>query len=73
MTPDPTIRTGHVRKGYCPHCEAMTAQVGAPPATWPKRKANATQAGVDYEAGTCLQCIADGAVCCSLKRYSRWT
>lgn len=57
MTITRTIYKSRMLYAYCPHCETMTLHY-------------------DYvvdgtEQGTCLQCIADEAGCCSLSPYGR--
>lgn len=56
---------------YCPHCDAVTAQVGDKPANWPSSKPDTYPNG-PYALGHCLQCIADGANCCDLDAFDRW-
>lgn len=52
------VKVSHVRRAPCPHCGTVTVQV---------------HRVVGVFENACLQCIADGGTCCSLRAYNRWT
>jgi hypothetical protein len=58
-TPKPTLRKAWTVLAPCDHCQARTLQVRGP---------KAPPAGM----GSCLQCLADGGTCCTLRHYTRW-
>lgn len=56
--PKPTLRKTWIVYFDCPHCKARTLQVRGPKEPPP-----------GYWA--CLQCVADGGTCCTLRHYDR--
>lgn len=78
--PAATISLEDLRESFCPHCLVDTVQVGPAPEGWPVSAEDFDEilkaTGVEPEdyavRGSCLQCIADGGSCCSLKHLNRW-
>ena len=70
LPPAPTVAYAAVAVAHCEHCEADTVQVrGGSGLRHPTFPGVLTRGFVD---AACLQCIADGGSCCSLKPLNRW-
>lgn len=67
MNPKPTLRKTWAVLAWCEHCAAKTLQIKSP--VQPGPDPNRVGGG---QFGTCLQCIADGGTCCTLRHLNRW-
>lgn len=65
--PEPTIKISDIVAMRCDHCQADTVQVigGA-------GLSSVIEGAESPPSRACLQCIADGGGCCTLKPLNRW-
>jgi hypothetical protein len=71
LVPEITITEADLHFRFCGHCGQETMQVGEKPEDWPEGPDDEWEPG-GISKGHCLQCIADGGTCCSLRAFDRW-